>query len=319
MMRGISFPILIALISIGISSLHAGLDSLAISIILGMLIGNLLEKRSFLQPGLNICIRYCLPTGIVLYGSQLIIKEVSLSHLIIVPALFLITFFLTLSLSRLAKMESKLSILLASGLSVCGASAIVVLSPLVGAKREETSLSIISIMVVGLIGLVIYPLFWSYSGLTDEGFALFSGTTLPMIGQVKVVGRLIGEDVLTSSMNFKLSRVFLLMFLIVWFGLMRRGIKSTEETFTFPYAIRLFLVTGFILLVILTNTLGPSVNLQELLGPFSKFFLTVTLAAIGLSVDFDAISKIGPRPLYTIISAWLISGTVAYLIGKYYV
>ncbi len=318
-MTGLLLSLLIALISMGISSLHPGFDSLVISIILGMLVGNFIEKKFFLQSGINICIRFCLPAGIILYGSQLIINRAVLSHLIMVPLIFFIIFFLALAVSRLIKIKRELSLLLATGLSVCGASAITVLSPLIGAKREETSLSIISVMVVGLIGLVIYPLLWSNSGLTEQGFALFTGTTLPMLGQVKVVSGMVSEKVLALSLNYKLLRIFLLMFLIIWFGFLKGEIKAEGDTLIFSRAVRLILVAGFILFVIMTNLIRPSVNLQQLLEPFSRFFLTLTLSAIGLSVELDAIAEIGPRPLYAVIICWLIACTVVYLIGHYYV
>jgi len=62
-------------------------------------------------------------------------------------------------------------------------------------------------MVVGLIGLIIYPLFSSNSGLSNEGFAFLTGTTLPRLGQVKVVGKTAGPDTLVSAVNYKLIRI----------------------------------------------------------------------------------------------------------------
>jgi uncharacterized integral membrane protein (TIGR00698 family) len=317
-MAGISLSIFIALISMGLSSLHPSLDSLVLSIILGMLTGNIFEKRAFLEKGLNICIRFFLPAGIILYGSQLMINVKDISYLVLVPAVFIFTFAITFLVSRTLRINRELALLLSTGLSICGASAIAVVSALIGSKKEETSLSIISIMVVGLIGLIIYPLFSSNSGLSNEGFAFLTGTTLPMLGQVKVVGKTAGPHALVSAVNYKLIRISLLIFLIIWFGLLRKETKPEVGFISFPYVARSILVAGFILLVILTNTLKTP-DLQKLLEPFSRFFLTVTLSAIGLSIDFDSIAEIGPRPLYSGLISWFITVLIVYMIGLYYV
>ncbi len=328
-MTAIVLSLLIALISMWMSSIHPSLDSLVISIILGMLVGNLFEKRFFLQSGLNICIRFCLPAGIILYGSQLTISGSTMFHFAVVPVIFISTFSLTLLFGHLLKIRRPFSLLLATGLSVCGASAIAIVSPLIGAKKEETSISIISIMVIGLIGLIIYPIFGADSGLSNEGMALLTGTTLPMLGQVKVVGSMLGESILQKAVTYKLLRISLLMLLIIWFGLSRR--EDKEDGFvSFPYILRLILVAGFLAMVIVANTAGHLIpqkiydflgtpSLQRLLEPLSRFFLTVTLSAIGLSVDFESIADIGPKPLYAVFISWLLTGFLVYLFSLYYV
>lgn len=315
-MRGIFLSIVIGLISLGISSLHPSLDSLVLSIIIGILIGNLFEERFLLQSGLKSCIRFCLPVGIILYGTQLTLTTDNISHFLIVPVIFIFTFTLTYLLSRFFGISKPFSFLLSAGLSVCGSIAITIISPLVGAKREETSLSIISIMVVGLFGLIFYSLFNAISGLNNEGFALFTGTTLPMLGQVKVVGGMIGGEILHKAMNYKLLRVSLLMLLIIWFGLISKDSKEEGYVF-FPGIMRILLVAGFLTMVVVANTIMPGI--QGLFEPLSRFFLTVTLAAIGLSVDFDSIADIGPRPLYAVFIAWILTDLMVYLYSHYYV
>jgi len=111
-MTGIFLSILIALISMGLSSLHPSLDSLVLSIILGMLTGNIFEKRAFLESGLNICIRFGLPAGIILYGSQLMINVKDISHLVLVPPVFIFTFAITFLVSRTLRINRQLSLLL---------------------------------------------------------------------------------------------------------------------------------------------------------------------------------------------------------------
>lgn len=315
-MTGILLSLVIGLVSLWISSIHPSFDSLVMSIIIGMLIGNFFERRFILQSGLKLCIRFCLPAGIILYGTQLTLTTENISYLLAVPVIFIFTFTLTYLMSSLLGISRPFSLLLSTGLSVCGASAIAVVSPLIGAKKEETSLSIISIMVVGLLGLILYPLFGANSGLSNEGFALLTGTTLPMLGQVKVVGSMIGGEILHKSINYKLLRISLLMLLIIWFGLVSKDNKE-EGFISFPPVMRIILIAGFLAMVIVVNTTAPS--LQKLFEPLSRFFLTVTLAATGLGVDFDSIADIGPSPLYAVFISWVLVDLMVYLYCLYYV
>lgn len=315
-MPGFVLSIIIGIISMLLSKIHPSLDSLVISIILGMLVGNFFEKKHVFESGINICVKVCLPAGIILYGSQLVIHLSNPSHLLIVPLIFAVSFSFTFLISRLFKLREPFAILLGSGLAVCGASAITVLSPLLGAKKEETSLSIISVMVIGLIGLIVYPLILSGLEPDVESYALFTGTTLPMLGQVKVVGGMENGEILEKAVNYKLLRVSMLMFLIVWFGLLKKEKRVTEGSIIFPYIVRLLLIGGFIFMVLLSNLLDGA-GLRNFLEPVSRFFLTVTLAAIGLSVDFDSITEIGPRPLYGVAISWILVCLFVYIVGTY--
>lgn len=315
-MIGLFLSLLIGLLSLWISSIHPSFDSLVLSIIMGMLIGNFFEKKYFLEYGLSICIRYFIPVAIILYGTQLTFSKEYISNFISISVIFVITFSLTFLISRILKINKPFSLLLASGLSVCGASAIAVISPLIGAKKEETSISIISIMVVGLLGLIIYPLFSTNSGLSKEGFAFFTGATLPMIGQVKVVGSIIGDEILSKALNYKLLRISLLMLLIIWLGIISKD-KREEGFISFPPIFRIILVSGFLAMVILVNTMAPA--LQGFFEPWSRFFLTVALAAIGLGVDFDSVADIGPKPLYAVFISWLVVDLLVYFYCIYYV
>ncbi|MCX7793262.1 MAG: putative sulfate exporter family transporter [Thermodesulfovibrionales bacterium] len=315
-MMGILLSFVIGLISLWISSIHPSLDSLVLSIIIGMLVGNFVEKKSSLQTGINVCIKYFLPAGIILYGTQLVLHQENISHMLAVPVIFILTFMFTFFIGRLLGINKAFSLLLSSGLAVCGTVTITIISPLVGTKKEETSLSIISVMVVGLIGLIVYPLLNVVSGMSNDGFALFTGTTLPMLGQVKVVGNITGEAILNKAIHYKTLRVSLLMILILWFGLISKD-KREESIISFPRFLRIILVAGFFTMVITVNTLAP--GLKKLFEPLSIFFLTVTLSAIGLSVDFDSIADIGPKPLYAVFISWVLISLLVHIYCLYYV
>ncbi len=315
MIKGIIITFIIATTSVIISYIHPSLDALAISIIFGMLTGNLIEKSEPMKKGINVLTKIFIPLGIILYGSQLILKSVEKEMALFVPIIFLFTFILTYTISARLRLRKELSFLLSTGLSVCGASAIAIISKLIPSREEETSISIISIMVAGLMGLLIYPLVWDTGYLSEKGFSFLTGTTLPMLGQVKITGKTAGPEVMSDAINIKLLRVSMLLLLIIWFGLIHPVKNKELIKTTFPFTVRLLLISGFIMLVIMTNTL-KIINLQDLLELPSRLSLTLALAAIGLSVDFDSISEIGAKPLYTVMAVWTIIAISVLIIAR---
>lgn len=295
---GAALSLLIATVSFLLSKVHPSFDPLTVSIIFGMLLSNVLANRERLQKGIDIMLRFFLPVGIALYGTQLTFgNNVAYKTWLYVIAVFVLSFAITFFISRLFGLPEKLAALLSSGFAICGASAIVIISPLIGAKREDTSISIISIMVMGLLSVVFYPVLWADMGLTAREFAFFSGATIPMLGQVKITARSAGADVLSLALTVKLMRISMLLFLAVGMLIfMGRG----GRRFYIPW----FMV-AFVSLALLTNFAAPAASLPQICEPVSKFFLSSALAAIGLSVDFDSITEKGPRPLITVLLSWI--------------
>lgn len=292
-----------------ISRLHLSLDPLVLSIIFGMLFSNMLVKRDFLCKGIDIMLRLFLPLGIALYGSQLTLSDsLDFTKWIIVLTVFLATFLFTLLISSALGLSRRLSILLASGLSICGASAIAIISPLIKAKKEETSISLIVIMIIGLTTLVFYPLLYDLLGLKVNDFTLLSGTTIPMMGQVKITAlRVAGEDGLSVALRYKLIRVSMLFFLVIGILFLFR---EREKGFHLPWFMFIFAI-----LAIVVNLIEKASAVRQILQLWSSFFLSSGLAAIGLSVEFESITVEGSRPLFAVFISWvlILSGTIVLL------
>lgn len=306
---GLLLSFVIALLSTLISRLHLSLDPLVLSIIFGMLFSNMLAKREFLGKGINVMLRLFLPIGIALYGSQLNLSNgLDFTKWIIILAVFLATFLFTTLISSALGLSKRLSILLASGLSICGASAIAIISPLIKAKKEETSISLIVIMIIGLTSIVFYPLLNDLLGLEVNAFTLLSGTTIPMLGQVKVTAlQVAGKEGLSVALKYKLIRVSMLFFLSIGVILLFR---DRERGFHLPWFMLIFMI-----LAIVVNLTEKASAVRQILQPWSSFFLSSGLAAIGLSVDFESITVEGSRPLFAVLISWglILSGTIILL------
>jgi uncharacterized integral membrane protein (TIGR00698 family) len=294
---GLGLVSAIAFFSCYLASIHGSFDELVVSIIIGMFCGNLIGNRGRYEKGVETAIKVLLPLGIALYGSQLLLTGLKIGTLLSVFLVFSCLFGLTLSLSHVFDVERRTAILLASGLAVCGATAIAVISPLINARREDTSIAIISVVMLGLTGMIFYPMVHDIFSLGTMEFAFLAGTTLPMLGQVKVAASQVSPECVMRAVDFKLVRISFLFFLVST-AIILSGTQGSKKI-RVPWFAVLFIV--FAVVVNVTSVLAP---VSASLGFASSFLLSAGLAAIGFSVDFESIMEKGIRPLGVIFSSW---------------
>ncbi len=300
---GLAVVLAIAFFSYYLSRVHASFDPLVVSIIIGMFAGNLVGRRGGYGKGVETAVRVCLPLGIAFYGSQLAVKGLNPGTF---PSVFLVfagLFGLTLWVSRIFNIEKNTAILLASGLSVCGATAIAVISPLVGAKKEDTSIAVIAVVMLGLTGMIFFPMLSDLFSLSAGEFSFLAGATLPMLGQVKVAALSVSPECVQPAVGMKLIRISFLFFLVSA-AVLLSGKKGKIRV---PWFAVLFVVFAFA--ANLTDLLQP---VSTYLKSASDFLLSAGLAAIGFSVDFESIMERGITPLAAIFSSWAMTLFVIY-------
>lgn len=293
---GLTVVFVIAAFSTALSLLHASFDPLVISIIIGIVWGNLSRRTERYDAGMEAALKVILPIGIALYGTQLGVADLEwldvIRTLLVFGTMFAMTFFLSTTFG----LNRTLGILLASGLSVCGASAIAVISPLINARREDTSIAIISVMLVGLTGMIYYPFVSDFLAIQPDEYVFLTGTTLPMLGQVKVAAASAGPAALAAAVNIKLMRIAMLLVLVPASIALS---DSGGARLRVPLFVLIFIAFAFF------------VNVSGMLDPFlghfklaSSFFLSSALAAIGCSVNLEDIINKGIRPLGLLFLAW---------------
>jgi uncharacterized integral membrane protein (TIGR00698 family) len=302
---GLGITFIIAFISYLASSMHPSFDALVISIIFGMLVANMLDDRGALQHGIDIALKFFLPLGIALYGFQLRIVNVEAASLpgafVVFAFMFLVCYFI----SRGVGLDKQLSVLLSTGMSVCGASAIIVIAPILGARKEDTSISVLSVITVGLTGMIIYRVLPGMLDIDVGKFAFLTGATLPMLGQVKVASSVMGEESLKFALQYKLVRISALAAVAVFALIFSR---SRDKRFHVPW----FMV-AFFAFAIAVNVSDLTASFSEVVRPVSKGSLSIALAAVGLSINFDSITEKGAGPLLSAFLAWGIIVLTVYL------
>lgn len=316
-LAGFILAIVVGLFAWWIAGFHKALDALVVGIVLGMVIRTFLGERAYLLPGLEFAPKFFIPLGIILYGVNL-----KFHKLIVVPGIFwlqliigmVVIFLVAVYLGRKLGIRDQLSLLIATGTSICGASAIALATPLVKADSEETGASLITITIFGLIGMFLYPLAITYFELSKTGYALLCATTLHQTGLVKTAAFAMGKDCLYLALSIKMARTALII-PIIGFLCWYTGRKTTEGSpererreekkekfflFRIPWFLWVFVLVGF--LVSFIPTLAP---LAKTLKPWAGFFWTFALTSIGLTVDLKRMLNVGGVPLIVGLATWL--------------
>ena len=284
-----------------------------IAILSGIFFGNIFQIREIFLKGLDFTQKNILKLGIICLGIQLKPFEFLEFGKIAIPLIIICIISVLIVIKFVTKkiiIPKRMSYLISVGSTVCGTTAIMAMAPVIKAKKNEVSYAIANITLFGIISMLIYPYFANFYFNSEPLFiGLFLGTAIHETAQVAAAGLIYDQqfnspETLNISTVTKLIRnTFLIIMIPLFAYLYSRGqIKQKKYSIVniFPY-----FVLGFIAMIILRN-LGDHiflVNQNEIWSStvenikfLSKIFLTMAMAAIGLSTNFRDIKNMGYKP-----------------------
>ena len=285
-----------------------------IAILFGMFLGNILQIRKTFLEGLDFTQKNILKLGIICLGIQLkpfeFLEFGSFAIPLIIVCIITVLIIIKLLIKKL-KIPRGMAYLISIGSTVCGTTAIMATAPVIGAKKNEISYAIANITLFGIISMLVYPYF---ANLYFEGDALliglFLGTSIHETSQVAAAGLIYDQqfnspETLNIATVTKLIRNTFLVIMIPLFAFLYNRGQTKEKKYSiikiFPY-----FVLGFVLMIIFRN-LGDQIftisetgiwsSTVENIKNLSRIFLTMAMAAIGLSTNLRDIKKMGYKPL----------------------
>ena len=321
---GVALALIFYLFSQGINNVLAieifgtpksPISTVLIAIILGIIMGNAFTPRPGMMLGLDFTQQYILKLGIICLGIRLSFEEFIKFGTIAIPLIIVCILAVLILIKLLIKkvpISSKMSYLIAIGTSVCGATAIVATAPVINAKKTEIAYAIANITLFGVIAMIVYPYFAEWFFNENELKAgLFLGTAIHETSQVAAAGLIYDQqfnspETLNVATVTKLIRNTFLVIMIPLFAfLYNRGeIRGNSYSILdiFPY-----FVLGFIGMIIIRN-LGDQIfsiesenqiywiNIIEIIKVLATTFLTMAMAAVGISINLSELRLMGYKP-----------------------
>ena len=221
--------------------------------------------------------------------------------------------------------------LISIGSTVCGTTAIMATAPIIKANKGEVTYAIANITVFGIISMLVYPYFANIYFNGDPMYVgLFLGTAIHETSQVAAAGLIYDQqfnspETLNIATVTKLIRNTFLVIMIPLFAYLYNRNETKTKNYSlinvFPY-----FVLGFIGMIIFRN-IGDQLFLTENSQPIwqtlvltikgaAKIFLSMAMAAVGLSTNLKDLKSMGYKPFIVGFIAMVTVGLVSIITMK---
>jgi uncharacterized integral membrane protein (TIGR00698 family) len=312
------------------SALALGLET-AIALALGLAMGAVADVRARVLSGAALAARYALRAGIALLGARLTLDQLLATGagsavaiaLTVGAALLLGTW-----LARRLAIGPPLSALVTVGMAICGNSAILALSPIIGAKHRDTAYAVSTITLFGLIGVLLLPIIGRIVGLPDAVFGAWAGLAVNDTAQVVATGYAFSAPAGDVATIVKLTRnVAILPVLLGATWLVARAERSADKDVpgsrlalvgrAVPWFVIAFVVfAGLRTAGLLDVPLATGGTLADLCSVLASLLILVALAGVGMAADVRAMLGVGPRPFLLAATMWLVIGLLALVVAS---
>jgi len=290
---------------------------LTAAVALGIVVGQIPALRpalgGSLAPGMRVASRRLLRVGIVLLGLKLSLVDIaSLGWVTIATtiAVVVLTFVGTIGLGRALGLPGHQPLLVASGFSICGASAIGAMGAAVRARDEEQAVPVALVTLCGTLAIAVLPALWHPLGLSNVQFGHWVGAGVHDVGQVVATAQIAGTAALAVAVVVKLTRVLMLAPMVAITAAVERR-RAVDVEGPRPAIVPLF-VAGFLAAVLL-NTVVP---LPEWVLTGADTLQTAVLAmalfALGASIRLGELASTGWRALVVGLTSWVLVASLAY-------
>lgn len=331
-LAGIILTVILAYVAIIISGFIPGklISAGVFSLLLGMAINPIISNYSIFNEGMSFVSKKVLRLAIILMGATLSFSqvfEVGKYSLIVMTFTLFAAFAGGYYLGKLFNMNWKLSGLISAGTGICGGSAVAAIAPTIEAEATDIAYAISATFIFDIVMVVLFPIAGRYFGMSDLGYGLWTGTAVNDTSSVVAAGYAFSDAAGNFSLIVKLTRTLSIVPAVLIFSYINERLNSKNNINSitknekvdikklFPWFIMLFLaMVGIKSLGIISNFTSSKISV------LSKFFMVMSLGAIGLKTNFKEVSKSGFLPMVHgfIISALVVvvSFVVQMLMGK---
>jgi uncharacterized integral membrane protein (TIGR00698 family) len=313
-------------------AIHAAvpaLPAMTLAVVLGLLAANLpctaVWTAGRARPGLDFAGKHLMRGGIVFLGLKVSLSDVlglGWLALLLIAAVVVASFAGTYGISRLFRLPAETALLIATGFSICGASAIGAMAAVRRISHRDTVLPVALVTLCGTLAIGVLPLLDHPLQLSTEAFGAWTGASVHDVGQVVATAQTAGPTALALAVVVKLTRVILLAPMVAMAGAEQR-IRHRREArrqraggrqavgrdggpaVGKPPIIPLFVI-GFIAMVALRSSGWLSAGWLEAAAGLQDILLGAALFGLGSAVRVRTLLHTGARAVVAALGAWLL-------------
>lgn len=312
LLPGLALCVAVSLAAMGLQAAEESifarsyLQAIVLAILLGMVARAVWTPPASLGPGIGFSAKTLLEIAVMLLGATIsaqLLLSVGPALLVGIVGIVGVALAAGYGIARALGLPHKMALLIASGNSICGNSAIAAVAPVIGASAADVVSSITFTAILGVVVVLALPLLVPLAGLTEVKYGVLAGLTVYAVPQVLAATLPVGATSAQIGTFVKLVRVLLLGPLVIGLSMMaRRSARAAADAPGEAGPARLplskalpWFIIGFLLLMGLRSAnLIPQGALQPV--AFASEFLTiVAMAALGLGVDVRVVARAGGR------------------------
>lgn len=295
-----------AVLALGAGAVAGGLgdplarNPLLVAILIGLVIGNTFGCPERLKSGLDFTKRYLLRLAVVLVGFRItwrLLLDLGAGPLGIAVVQLLVTLAVVLWIARkLLKLDPELSLLLAAGTAVCGASAILSVASVIRARPQQAAIAVTLITVFGTVSLLAYP--WAFlegylPAFDDELFGVFAGASIYEVPQVIGAAYAVSDHALHTATLVKLTKVLMLVPLLFALVFLRRRGNADTSRAAVPFP---WFIVGFVAVMLFNSTITLPGPVKATIQEIDLFLFLMVMIALGLDTRLARLKEEGGAP-----------------------
>ncbi|MGW3564628.1 YeiH family protein [Streptomyces sp. NPDC000941] len=294
-----------------LNKLVPAVSALTVAVVLGVAVGGRLPAEA--QEGLGWATKKFLRLGVVLLGLQLGLGEVfglGAGKVLAVVVTVLVAFFGTLLLGRLIRVSKGLALMVATGFSICGASAIAAMDSVTESDREDVATAVTLVTLYGSAVIALVPFVGQALGMSPEHLGSWAGLSVHEVAQVVAAASPAGAGAVAIAVVIKLTRVVLLAPMVAGVSIVQRrqGGTSTGKR---PAIVPLFILGFLVMMLVRSSGIVPSTALSVAKVGTTLLF-AAALFGLGSGVKIGALLRAGRRGLALGALSTLLVAVVGY-------
>ena len=293
-------------------AIDQAVSPLVLALVAGIALSSSGRVPTEVSPGARFASRWLLRFGVALLGFRVTFPElagVGLVPLVAVIAISCLTFAGAVVAGRRLGLSPGLSLIVASGFSICGASAVAATKEPAGATDDEAAYAVALVTLCGTLMVVILPALGALINLSDRAFGAWAGASVHDVAQVVATASTHGSKAVETAVVVKLVRVALLAPAVVAVGLLARRERGGSAAAATPWFLLAF--AGGVAIASSGVLAGEP---RRLIAHVTEVLLVAALAGLGLSTRLGALWRVGGRPLIVGVGATVVIAALALLV-----
>ena len=317
---GIALSVLLAIAALAIAHRYAA-PVMLFAVLIGLALRPAYDANA-IQPGVNWCARPVLLAGVALLGFRVDLGMLAEAGWIVPMVAFVCLILTILAGTVLAKflgMSSPFGMLVGGSVAICGVSAAVAISsalPKRDTADRELALTVAGVTAMSTVAMITYPLISQLFGHTDVQAGIFIGASIHDVAQVVGAGYSVSEHAGDTATFVKLIRVSGLLPVVIAIGLIYGASKNRSEAKTATASV-FSLFPPFLIAYIIIAGINSAHILPKYITDFgidcSRYFLIISLVAIGLKTNLKDVASVGRQPLIALILTTIFMAAIALL------